>query len=90
MCIDALSVLNFFACHGIIVIIAASHRLREMIECSKKWAAARGLVEKSEVHGEEEWRVPVAREFEHKELDRQSASQRVSFDAKDTTDYSHL
>ena len=46
-----------------------------MIEHSKKWAAARNLIEKSEVHGEDEWRVPVMREFEHKKLDRQSSQQ---------------
>ena len=58
-------------------------QLREMIEHSKKWAQSRGLCERSEVHGEEEWRIPVGREFKAKELDRQTASQQVSFRAKD-------
>ena len=54
-----------------------------MIEHSKKWAAARNLIEKSEVHGEDEWRVPVMREFEHKKLDRQSSSQQAGFVTQD-------
>ena len=58
-------------------------QLREMIDHSKKWAQNRGLCEKNEVHGEDEWRIPIAREFKAKELDRQTASQQVSFRAKD-------
>lgn len=57
--------------------------LREMIQHSKKWATARNLVEKSEVHGEDEWRVPVMREFENKKLDRQTCAQRVGFVTQD-------
>ena len=57
-----------------------------MIENSKKWAAARGLVEKSEIHGEDEWRVPIMREFEHKATDRQTRTESVSFETEDTED----
>ena len=54
-----------------------------MIEHSKKWAAARGLVTKNEVHGEDEWRIPVHRNFEHKKVNRQSTTQSVNFVTKD-------
>ena len=57
--------------------------LRDMIEHSKKWATARNLIEKSEVHGEYEWRVPVMREFEHNKVDQQKSSQQVQFVTQD-------
>ena len=54
-----------------------------MIDHSKKWALARNLIVKSEVHGEDEWRIPVHREFEHKQLDRQSITSGVEFVTQD-------
>lgn len=45
--------------------ISHSHpKLREMIANSKKWAEARGLCQTSEVHGADEWRIPIKRDFE--------------------------
>ena len=37
---------------------------RSMIKNSKAWANARGLLTKSDIHGEEEWRLPTHKEFE--------------------------
>lgn len=37
--------------------------LRSMINHSKQWAQARGLLEVNPVHGEEEWRIPLKRRF---------------------------
>ena len=54
-----------------------------MIENSKKWAQARNLVHRSEVHGEEEWRVPLQREFEFKEQDRKTTSSSAGFVTQD-------
>lgn len=34
-----------------------------MIEHSKEWARNRGLLWKNEVHGEDEWRIPLRRSF---------------------------
>ena len=34
-----------------------------MIKNSKEWAKQRGLLEVNEIHGEEEWRIPVSRDF---------------------------
>ena len=48
--------------------------LREMIENSKNWAKTRGLyIERHEVHGCEEWRIPTTREFEFNKRNQQSA-----------------
>lgn len=38
---------------------------RDMIEHSKRWAAARGLLATNEVHGQEEWRIPLQRTYSH-------------------------
>jgi len=54
-----------------------------MIENSKKWAAQRGLVEKSEIHGEEEWRIPVHRSFEQEVVDQSESKQKVAFRTED-------
>ncbi len=54
-----------------------------MIENSKRWAAQRGLVEKSEVHGLEEWRIPISRTFEHESSDVQTSKQSATFFTQD-------
>ena len=36
---------------------------RSMIKNSKEWAKQRVLLEVNEIHGEEEWRIPVSRDF---------------------------
>ena len=38
-------------------------QLRDMIENSKRWALARGLLRRNEVHGADEWRIPVRATF---------------------------
>ena len=44
-----------------------------MIENSKNWAKARNLYrERNEVHGCEEWRIPVASSFEFNTTNRES------------------
>ena len=47
-----------------------------MIKHSKAWAEARGLVQKSPVHGEDEWRIPTMRSF--KEVSRDKRIRRAS------------
>ena len=56
---------------------------RDMISHSKKWAEARGLCFRSEVHGEDEWRIPVRREFEHKNVNRVTNTSQVEFVTQD-------
>ena len=58
--------------------------LREMIKSSKAWAQARGLVETSEIHGKEEWRIPTTRTFEHNKINGSERRQQMSFTAEDT------
>lgn len=53
-------------------------KLRSMIEHSRQWALARGLVEKSAVHGEEEWRIPLKRRFANTEKTGSEVSERVT------------
>lgn len=56
-------------------------QLREMIENSKSWAKSRGLyVERSEVHGCEEWRIPTARSFEFTSTNCQQSEFTSRFD----------
>lgn len=56
---------------------------QEMIENSKKWAIARGLLEVSEVHGKEEWRIPVSRKFGHLTKTGQMTKQKTTFQVED-------
>ena len=57
--------------------------LRQMIDFSKKWAQSRNLCYRREIHGEEEWRVPVQREFKLKETNRTSTTSSASFVTQD-------
>ena len=36
-----------------------NYQLKEKIANSKRWAQSRGLLRKNEVHGAEEWRIPL-------------------------------
>ena len=54
-----------------------------MIENSRKWALARGLVETNAVHGMEEWRIPVERSFEHTVSKSHETKQKVNFVTED-------
>lgn len=56
---------------------------RQMIENSKAWAMARGLVEKSPIHGEEEWRIPLRRTFSHSEKSGSEVKQKATFEVQD-------
>lgn len=51
-----------------------------MISNSKKWAQARGLVEKNEVHGQDEWRIPIKREFEFNVRNREEVQHKASYE----------
>lgn len=46
----------------------------EMIENSRKWALARGLHRTSEVHGREEWKIPLKETYSFKTGSREEAS----------------
>ena len=61
--------------------------LRQMIEHSRQWALQRGLVEKNEVHGEEEWRIPKKRRFKFKEQHGTEVTQRAGATFQD---FSHI
>ena len=47
---------------------------REMIKNSRKWAMARNLLRKNEVHGAEEWRIPTKASFQHTATTGQSST----------------
>ena len=64
--------------------------LRDMIKNSKAWAQARGLCETSEIHGKEEWRIPVERKFEHNKINGTESRQHMSFVAEDRDDSNSL
>mmetsp|Transcript_40771 Transcript_40771/g.83315 ORF Transcript_40771/g.83315 Transcript_40771/m.83315 type:complete len:626 (+) Transcript_40771:52-1929(+) len=57
----------------------------QMIEHSRQWALQRGLVEKNEVHGEEEWRIPKKRRFKFKEQHGTEVTQRAGATFQDST-----
>ena len=50
-----------------------------MIDNSKRWATARGLVRTNEVHGAEEYKIPTKEEFLFRNDESQSAKQTGSF-----------
>lgn len=47
---------------------------REMISKSKEWARQRGLLQTSEVHGQEEWKIPTDKTFTFENETIQSTS----------------
>ena len=61
--------------------------LRDMIAHSKEWARSRGLLQKNEVHGKEEWKIPTDREFMFKNETEQSSTARGSMEVDDYSDY---
>ena len=66
--------------HGVFLfsLIRFFLKLRTMIEHSRQWALARGLLEKSAVHGEEEWRIPLKRRFKNTEKTGNEVQERVT------------
>ena len=54
-----------------------------MITHSRQWALQRGLLEKNEVHGEEEWRIPKKRRFRHAETTGSEVNQRATATVQD-------
>ena len=50
-----------------------------MIKHSREWAAARGLVQKNEVHGDDEWRIPTMRGFKQVSRDKTVRRSSTSF-----------
>ena len=50
-----------------------------MIANSKKWAEARGLCQRSEVHGADEWRIPIKRDFEFTTRKREEIQHKGSY-----------
>lgn len=59
--------------------------LRSMIESSRQWAMARGLLEKNPVHGEEEWRIPLKRRFSSSSITGTEVQQKSTFEMQDLT-----
>ena len=57
--------------------------LRSMITNSKAWAAARGLVRKSPIHGEDEWKFPMEETFEQEKSKGSRSSQGMHFEAQE-------
>ncbi len=60
-------------------------QLREMIDNSKEWAKQRGLLQRNEVHGKEEWKIPTDRTFSFENKNTQSSSATGSMMVQDQT-----
>lgn len=58
-------------------------QLREMIDNSKEWAKQRGLLQRNEVHGKEEWKIPTDRTFSFENKNAQSSSATGSMTVQD-------
>ena len=54
--------------------------LRDMIDNSIRWAQARNLYRRNEVHGEYEWRIPIFSEFSHENIRGQASRASASFE----------
>ena len=52
--------------------------LSAMIDSSKEWARSRGLLWTSEVHGAEEWRIPLKRRFKKTETKGSEMKEKAS------------
>lgn len=46
-----------------------------MIKNSREWARARGLLQRNEVHGREEWKIPTSRKFAYDNKTKQQTKQ---------------
>ena len=58
-----------------------------MIDNSYNWALARGLVQKSEIHGKDEWRIPTKRSFKSMTQRGQETRRCASTEMQDTYAY---
>ena len=72
--------------NSFISLIQIPDNLRDMIAHSKEWARSRGLLQKNEVHGKEEWKIPTDREFMFKNETEQSSTARGSMEVEDYSD----
>lgn len=54
-----------------------------MIKNSREWARQRGLLQRNEVHGKEEWKIPTDREFEFANETAQESTARGSTQVED-------
>ena len=52
--------------------------LSVMIKNTIRWATARGLTRTNEVHGEEEYKIPMEEQYLFRNSEKQSATQRAS------------
>lgn len=53
-----------------------------MIKNSIRWATARGLTRTNEVHGEEEYKIPLEEEFLFRNSEKQSCKQKASVEVQ--------
>lgn len=58
--------------------------LRDMIASSKEWAKKRGLLQRSEIHGQEEWKIPVEKSFEYENEKSQTTRTHGTMVAQDS------
>ena len=54
-----------------------------MINNAKRWATARGQTRTNEVHGLEEYKIPIHESFLFKNTEKQSVKQNGSFEVQD-------
>ena len=65
------------------MVAACRSQPRSMIDNSKKWAMARNLLRTNQVHGEEEWRIPVDETYTHTSKRGQSTRMRGNMQLED-------
>lgn len=58
--------------------------LRDMIENSREWARNRGLLQTNPVHGREEWKTPISRDFSFTNKTSQSTKSSGSMVVQDS------
>ena len=54
-----------------------------MISNSRQWALARNLLRRNEVHGAEEWRIPVREVYRHRTVKGQSSEMKGTLEVED-------
>lgn len=54
-----------------------------MIANSKEWARQRGLLQRNEVHGKEEWKIPTGRTFRFNNETSQETTSRGTMEVED-------
>ena len=58
-----------------------------MISHSRQWALARNLLRRNEVHGAEEWRIPVKEVYRHRSVKGNSSEMKGTVELED---YMHV